>query len=178
MLHREYEVDNGGYQQKMYEFKCDNCGEIMCCSWPRIDVEEKNYCGECALIIGIIDGFQYAKSFLYFLGDAHWAEIVDGIPHAYSEKRYKAKLKREKNGKTDRRNSPEYKAFRKSVFKRDNFTCQHCQKRGSELNAHHIKPYKTHKKLRTDINNGITLCIECHKNEHREINVKKTKSRN
>ena len=53
--------------------------------------------------------------------------------------------------------------WREKVFKRDNWTCQDCKTRGGRLQAHHIIPYKIKPKLRHDINNGQTLCLECHK---------------
>jgi len=65
------------------------------------------------------------------------------------------------------RNSYEYKTWRTSVFERDAFTCQRCGKRGVVLNAHHILHWRTHPDKRFDIDNGITLCEECHKKEHR-----------
>lgn len=58
----------------------------------------------------------------------------------------------------------EYKIWRKTVFERDNYTCQFCGKRGGKLNADHIKPFARFKKLRLDVNNGRTLCESCHKN--------------
>jgi len=61
------------------------------------------------------------------------------------------------------RKSPEYIAWRESVFKRDNYTCLHCGIKGGVLNADHIKPFATHPKLRLDIDNGRTLCEPCHK---------------
>ena len=57
----------------------------------------------------------------------------------------------------------EYKNWRKKVFERDNYTCQRCGKRGVELNAHHTIPWAINEKERYNIENGITLCIECHK---------------
>lgn len=66
------------------------------------------------------------------------------------------------------RNSTEYKEWRKSVFERDNYTCVLCHirsKAGKQvtLNADHIKPFALFPELRLDINNGRTLCIDCHK---------------
>ncbi len=61
------------------------------------------------------------------------------------------------------RNSVDYKLWREAVFKRDDWTCQNCKQRGGILNADHIKPFAYYPELRFDINNGRTLCKECHK---------------
>jgi predicted RNA-binding protein with TRAM domain len=87
------------------------------------------------------------------------------------------------------RSLPEYFIWRSAVFERDNWTCQTCRKRGNgTLNAHHIKNFnvlrdnflETYKHLNLsinreqlpslaakykdfwDVNNGITLCENCH----------------
>lgn len=65
------------------------------------------------------------------------------------------------------RNSKEYKAWRAAVFKRDNYTCQICGKRGVKLNAHHKKRWSEHPELRYSVENGMTLCERCHKDVHR-----------
>jgi 5-methylcytosine-specific restriction endonuclease McrA len=66
------------------------------------------------------------------------------------------------------RQSVEYKLWREAVFKRDNFTCIWCgAKNGNgktvNLNADHIKPFCDYPELRFAIDNGRTLCINCHK---------------
>lgn len=61
------------------------------------------------------------------------------------------------------RHSFEYKEWRKNIFERDDYVCQKCNKRGSELHAHHIKCFADYPGLRFDLNNGETLCVECHK---------------
>lgn len=71
-----------------------------------------------------------------------------------------------KNGKENLRirGRLEYKQWRNSVFERDDWTCQECNKRGGqELNAHHVKSFAKHPELRFVVNNGQTLCIDCHK---------------
>jgi hypothetical protein len=59
----------------------------------------------------------------------------------------------------------EYKLWRKSVFERDNYTCQHCGNKNLYLEAHHIKSWAEYEDLRFVISNGLTLCKGCHKKE-------------
>ena len=70
------------------------------------------------------------------------------------------------DGKRAIRNSKEYRAWRAAVYERDHYTCQNCGNVGGKLNAHHIKSFARFPSLRLDVNNGITLCAECHKLAH------------
>lgn len=67
------------------------------------------------------------------------------------------------------RNSEEMRNWRTQVFERDNYTCQKCGQIGVKLNAHHIIPFSKDKSLRFDISNGITLCVQCHKKDHKRL---------
>ncbi len=61
------------------------------------------------------------------------------------------------------RKTKQARDWRIAVFERDNYTCQECGERGGELNADHIKQFAYHPELRYDINNGRTLCVDCHR---------------
>lgn len=64
------------------------------------------------------------------------------------------------------RQSYEYKLWREQVIKRDNNICQCCLKKIDNhdllTHVHHIYNFADYKDYRTNINNGITLCNECH----------------
>jgi endogenous inhibitor of DNA gyrase (YacG/DUF329 family) len=54
------------------------------------------------------------------------------------------------------------KWWRLAVFNKDNYTCQMCFTRGSDLQADHIRPWWAFPELRFDITNGQALCKTCH----------------
>ena len=70
------------------------------------------------------------------------------------------------------RESVNYKEWREAVFRRDNYSCQECGIRGGwskerkiriRIEADHIKPFALFPELRFAIDNGQTLCAECHR---------------
>ena len=58
-------------------------------------------------------------------------------------------------------------ALRMQCFERDKFTCTYCGQHGKHLNAHHILSWVKHEAHRYLLNNLTTLCVACHKEEHR-----------
>ena len=83
------------------------------------------------------------------------------------KKRFKNKrIKTEQNLAI--RKGIETRLWRESVFARDNFTCQKCKERGGRLIAHHILNFSQYPNLRFAIDNGITLCVECHRKFHKK----------
>ena len=95
--------------------------------------------------------------------DSHRKAISDGNKGKTSgEKHYKWK------GGTRRAGdkiytSTEYSDWRMKVFVRDDFTCVLCKVKGKRLQADHILPKCEYPELIFSLNNGRTLCEDCHK---------------
>lgn len=67
------------------------------------------------------------------------------------------------------RHSIENRLWRESIFARDNWTCQKCKdNKGGNLVAHHILNFSQYPELRFAIDNGITLCNNCHNLFHKK----------
>lgn len=81
------------------------------------------------------------------------------------------------------RTRAQYRAWRLAVFERDNFTCQNCNKKSGQgkriyLHAHHLEHFSESARKRFEVDNGITLCKDCHILKHphlikREISAKR-----
>jgi 5-methylcytosine-specific restriction endonuclease McrA len=107
------------------------------------------------------------------------SKSLKGIKHSEESIKQRAKTNRENHDRNGRkthisqliRSSVEYKLWRMSVLERDKFTCRFCGIKGGwskemrkkiDLNADHIKPFAYFPELRFAIDNGRTLCAECH----------------
>lgn len=71
-------------------------------------------------------------------------------------------------GRKDR-NLAIYKDWRNAVFARDGYTCQFCGIKNAkglgytvQLEADHLKSWTLHPELRYEVDNGRTLCKDCH----------------
>jgi len=65
---------------------------------------------------------------------------------------------------------PQYVGWRNAVLERDGYRCQaccrQCTKHEKGLAAHHILSYAMHPESRLDLDNGVTLCRQCHMRLH------------
>lgn len=128
--------------------RCDNCGEEFLRVKSQVEKYDYNYC---------------TKECKY----EHQSIIQSGENHP----RYNPNLTIEDREMA--RKYQEYYEWRFKVFERDKFTCVKCGFDGGHtLNAHHIENYMENTDLRTDINNGITFCEECHREFHKKYGYK------
>ncbi len=61
----------------------------------------------------------------------------------------------------DIRNSPEYNQWKNEVKHRDGNACRRCGFENN-LHVHHIKPFKKYPEFAIELDNGLTLCGNCH----------------
>ena len=62
----------------------------------------------------------------------------------------------------------DFSVWSKMVKERDNYTCQICgDNKGGKLNSHHINAWNAFPEQRFDLDNGVTLCVDCHKEFHK-----------
>lgn len=124
------------------EVQCDFCGKTFKRHPHEIEKYANNYCSkECS-----IKGYS-----ILYSGENH--PCYD--PNKSEEDRI------------INRNIEGYEEWIKQVYKKDNYTCQCCgDNKGGNLNAHHIFNYMEYPDLRVSVDNGITLCEDCHKLFH------------
>lgn len=156
------EVKNGDYSMEIPIYLCNKCSVEIHDSYPKTEFEnDVHYCWKCSFLEGFINEREFLKFTGCSLPDAH-ASIRNGKVVLWIGKRPPWE-----RSVQDIRNSAEYAEWRRRVYERDNYTCQHCGQVGGELNAHHIKPFAKYEKLMVTLSNGLTLCVECHREEHR-----------
>ena len=69
--------------------------------------------------------------------------------------------------------SYKYQRWHDLVMETNPFCCKYCG-RGAHntlnitLHIHHIKSFAFHPELRFDVNNGVILCDECHRQLHKK----------
>lgn len=102
-------------------------------------------------------GMGWGRKSGWKMSEEHKKKISEGGKRMWDRRGRKPENKR--NRQQDRK----YKKWRRKVFERDDYTCQICAIRGGDLEAHHKKRWAEYPKLRYKINNGITLCVICHK---------------
>lgn len=135
-------LDLSLHSYKMVWVYCDMCGNHYKLSYSRAlqcSHNGKHYCKHC-----------HCKQF--FSGDKN---------HNWNPNRTRYE-------RIEARASQEYRDFVKKVLKRDNYMCRCCNSKGTgrNLNVHHMNAWATFIDERYDVENGITLCDNCHNAFH------------
>ena len=123
------------------KIKCSYCGKEILINPCRINLNEHTYCSQDCRYKG-------------------WSKFYSGENNPKYDKSISIEERQTK------RQYLEYDEFIKKVLARDNYTCQCCGEHNNHMNVHHLDGYNWCKEKRTDIDNGVTLCEECHKNFH------------
>lgn len=153
--------NNPNYKNATIEVNCSNCNKkfkILKCNTVNSDKAQKQnlYCSK------------KCKS-------EHQKEILKGEsnPNYGNGRRIKGKLNPNYNftktyeERMKGRLYTDYYNWRNLIFEKYNYTCQCCNKQGGTLAAHHLDGYNKFKEKRTDVNNGVLLCANCHKEFHK-----------
>jgi hypothetical protein len=67
----------------------------------------------------------------------------------------------------------EYVSFKSAVKSRANYSCEKCGRPGRHV--HHIITVYENPNLVLDDNNGMFLCVRCHRKEHKTSNAHKSR---
>lgn len=116
-----------------------------------------------------IDGFVWQSSWHNILANSNGCPECKRISFmGENNHRYNPNLTEEERIKKRSLIGEQYNIWRNNVYKRDNYTCQCCgSSKSGTLNAHHLNGYGWDKENRTNVDNGITLCEDCHKDFHK-----------
>lgn len=152
--------------------KCLICGKEFYCKPSQIKRGRGKYCSNACKAKAILgdNGHRFKKGLIPWNLGKKVSTGRSGIEHWNWQ-----------GGKTTIqmrvRNSFNMRLWRSDVYKRDDYTCQNCGKRGYELEAHHINSFSNIIKefninsvddamkctALWDISNGVTLCKRCHR---------------
>ena len=179
MLKNVIRIPNGDIWARFDIYECDMCGEEIPENHPHHkDGKDYHLCLDCSFKQGKIAERKYLNLIGLGLDSFHAAVNPDGEVQVWWGRNATPPWERTVK---QQRSSPQYQIWREAVFERDDYTCQTCGVRDGELNAHHVKRFADHPELRFDVDNGVTLCVQCHKQEHKRrhkggLNVKCTNS--
>jgi len=138
---------------------CLECGNVIIHKIKR-DIERKKFCSQTCM------GTYYGRKRPLDHMNKMW--VLGCSPEANAKKGRKGEnhpqYKKDRSQVKSKRSRYENTVWTRSVFEKDDFTCQDCGQRGGKLQADHIKPYCIcSEDEKWNLENGRTLCVACHK---------------
>lgn len=166
-----------GVSLRGVKFECDWCGETSRRKKHELEKHDKSFCSnECR--------FEHAEQTrdgreieceecgdTAYKGPAQLADAKYGRYFCSGECRGEY-YSGENNphwrggGQSDFTRTPEGRRWRRQVLEHDDHTCQDCGAEPEVPHTHHIKSKSEHPELKTDVDNGVTLCEDCHADRH------------
>lgn len=104
----------------------------------------------------IEDREKRSKSIIRYHFNKRWNNIIESLISGRSIHDFTEPVK---SGKWDN----DLYEWRNAVFARDKWTCQICDDKRSGIQAHHILKRSVYPASSYDVDNGITLCYDCHR---------------
>lgn len=167
------------------EVVCDNCGRIFHIPLFRVKKNKHHFCSySCYRKFGIADNIicescgkashrrplQITKWKHHFCNKQCHGRWRSEHQKGENNPRWIDGKSKEEISETARfwrqlRMSRKGRAWIRTVLKRDKKTCQICSSKLTPC-AHHIKSFTKYPESRFDVDNGITLCKECHTYVH------------
>jgi endogenous inhibitor of DNA gyrase (YacG/DUF329 family) len=175
-----YSKNKKGEYTTSIEYSCDYCGDSTIVRGNTVDEYDNHFCSkECH---GKYRSEKHQKSLTCDNCGDEFERNVGNITsnNVYCSKECFGESNRGDDNSTwtgggNRfHQTREARVWRESVFERDDYTCQDCGERGGKLNAHHIIRVSDNEDKATDVDNGVTLCIECHAQRHEEAGETKS----
>ena len=173
-LSRENNLYYNGQVCRIFIKKCKHCGEMLLnikfgkirksyfnrentCTHCRNKKKKNNYekiCKNCG------------QTFKTYRKELQYCSLECCLKHRVGERSPRWNPNLTQQERESKRNIDGYSDFVKGVIKRDKYTCQSCGQYSGKIHAHHLNSYNWDKEHRVDIDNGVTLCEECHKLFH------------
>lgn len=157
--------------------KCDCCGEVSEVSF----YQYRDVCSKCSSSGKMNkrwrNGVSKSKNFCVDCGkEISWNSVrcLKCFQKGHNNSNFNENLSNEERLRY--RSISGYKNWKKRVHIKDDFVCQKCGAKDN-LNAHHIVNFYENKEIRTNVDNGITLCCECHKKFHKLFGKKNNNMR-
>jgi 5-methylcytosine-specific restriction endonuclease McrA len=164
---RHYEAKDA--KRKEWKYICPNCNRI---SWLRTGpkkILKQKYCKSCAHEMPISDATKEKISQTLRGKYKTDPEFVERVLKAQNRKSGPDHWNW-KGGVTPinqrDRVSEDYSSWRLAVFSRDRFCCRVCKSK-ENLQAHHINSWAEFPEDRFVLQNGLTLCKDCHDQYHK-----------
>lgn len=169
---RKCYISNKNKLAKYIQRNCEYCGRIFHTHEGQLKVGQGKYCSRSCARKGsptrkrereFIKCFQCGSEV-----ERHISEIKKrkGDKDFCSSKCWYEYNQRENHqnwqGGQSERMAPGYSGWRRKVLKRDRGFCRLCHST-TKIEVHHIKKFSQYPEIRWEVNNGISLCEDCHK---------------